>query len=131
MPRALVSSPTARRPVQATCSQVLIDAAARLANEKPPGLTHARVFAIIAYPDLFNSEVCVFFDPDYLASFCVRDSHDERWTPKSNDSLAGRLGLSLPSGFEEQGFDTFSRDDTFDPPRIDDGEVWLVGEAGR
>lgn len=130
MPRALVSSPMARRPVQATCAQVLIDAAARLANEKPRGLEHARVFAIIGFPDLFHSEVCVFFDLDDLAAFCARDSDDDRWTLKPSDSLVRRLGLSLPRGFEEQGFDTFNRDNTFDPPFIEEGETWLIGEAG-
>lgn len=116
--------------MQATCTQVLIDAAERLTNKKPRGLEHARVFAIIGFPNLFNSEVCVFFDPDYFASFQARDSNDERWTPKPSDSLIRRLGLRLPSGFEEQGFNAFTRDDTFDPPYIEEGETWLIGEAG-
>ncbi|MGQ3040277.1 MAG: DUF3916 domain-containing protein [Brevundimonas sp.] len=128
MPRALVSSPTARQPVQAICVQVLMDAAERLAAEKPQELNHARVFAIIGFPDVFSSEVCIFFDPQYLASFCARDRADERWTRKLGEGLVSRLGLSLPTGFEERGFDTLSRDDTFEPPYVEEGETWLIGE---
>lgn len=93
-------------------------------------MEHARIFAIIGFPDMFSSEVCIFFDPNYLAAFCARHRDDERWTRKSSDSLVGRLGLRLPPGFEEQGFDTFTCDATFNPPYIALGETWLVGEAG-
>ncbi|KQW80889.1 hypothetical protein ASC65_13030 [Brevundimonas sp. Root1279] len=59
-------------------------------------------------------------------------SDDPRWTPKSGDSLVGRLGLNLPSGFQAQGFDTVYRDDMFDPTYGEEGETWLIGEsAGR
>jgi Protein of unknown function (DUF3916) len=131
MARALVSPPAVRAPVQAACIQVLINAAERLASKKPPGLEHARVFAIVGFPDLFRSEICIFFDPDYQASFHARDSADERWTLKPNDSLIRRFSLSLPSDFEERGFDTFYRDDTFDPPHIEEGETWLIGETRK
>ena len=131
MPRALVSPPAARVPVQAACIHVLISAAERLASQKLPGLEHARVFAIVSLPDLFSSEICIFFDPDYQASFHTRDSADERWTLKPNDSPIRRFSLSLPSDFEEWGFDTFYRDDTFDPPYIEEGETWLIGETSK
>lgn len=124
----LVSAPTARLPVQATCAQILLDTAKRLAQEKPQGLKHTRVYAIIDFPNMFQSEVCVFFDPDCIAELTACNSDDYRWTRKSGGSLVDRLGLSLPVGFEELGFDTYSRDDSVDPPFIEEGEIWLIGE---
>lgn len=77
---------------------------------------------------MFASEVCVFFEPAYFDAFTRRDDPDDRWTPRPlGDSLVRRLGLTLPDAFIEQGFDSFSRDTTFNPPWIETNEVWMIG----
>ncbi len=109
-------------------AQALIDGAKRLAGLKPPGLSQTHVVVTVGFPDMFHSSICVFFDADALASFSDRDYEDEHWTAKPGASLVGGLGLTLPQGFIERGFDTYYRDDTLDPPWVEENETWLIGE---
>ena len=129
VPRKLVSGPSARRPIQATCAQILIDGAKRLADIRPFGLGHVRVAAILGLPDMFSSEICVFVDPNYFVSFCDRDAEEQRWTAASDSHGLDQLGLTIPAGFTVRGFNTIDRDDTFDPPYVEIGETWLIGEV--
>ena len=129
MPRALVSAPGARLPVQKVCAQALVDAAWRLSQASSPEMAHARVVAIVSFPDMFASEVCAFLSEDYFNGFCERDDDDQRWAPMpASNGLAARLGLRLPAGFQERGYWETCRDETADPPWITEGEVWLIGE---
>lgn len=128
LPYALVSGPTARPALQSRAAQVLIDAARTLADRRPPGLAGARVAAIINLPDMFGSEVCVFFDEAYFRAFAPRDDEEQTWTPVEA-SLARRWDLRLPPGFGERGFATELRDFDFGPPHVVRGEVWMIGEV--
>ena len=125
---ALVSGRSARLAIQTRCAQVLIDAAVALAARKPKDLRHTRVVAIINLPDLFASEVCVFFEEAYFEGFAPRDSEDQAWTPM-DDSLARRWGLQLPKGFGETGYRTVTRDTDYGSDRVEEGEVWMIGEV--
>lgn len=129
MPRALVSASRARLPVQKVCAQALVDAAWRLSQASSSEMAHARVVAVVSFPDMFASEVCVFLSEDYFKGFCERDSDDQRWAPMpASNGFAARLGLRLPAGFQERGYRETCRDETVDPPRVAEGEVWLIGE---
>ncbi len=123
----IVRGPGARRPVQAACAQLLIDTAARLAAEKPTHLGETRVVAILGWPDLFASEICVFFDPAAYDAFRQRDDEWRRWTPRADQALVRHLALRVPAGFAVEGFDTLYRDD--DPPLEVTGQAWLIGEV--
>ena len=125
---AFVSGKGARLAIQTRCVQVLIDAAAALAARKPKSLRHTRVVAIINLPDLFASEVCVFFEEAYFEGFAPRDSEDQTWTA-IGDSLAYRWGLQLPTGFGEVGYSTVTRDVDYGSNRVEEGEVWMFGDV--
>jgi hypothetical protein len=130
VPRALIEGPHARRPVQAACAQVLIDGAESLIGLRPLELQHVRVVAIVGFPNMFNSEICLFFDPDYFAGFCDRDTDSQRWTRKPDADLVATLGLTIPTGFNIQGYDTVDRDESISPPWAEANQTWLVGELG-
>lgn len=114
--RALVSGKGARLAIQSRCAQVLID------------VSGARVVAIINLPDMFGSEVCVFFDEAFFEGFAPRDSEDHTWTP-IDDSLARRWNLRPPKGFGEVGYRTVTRDTDYGSLRVEEGEVWMIGDV--
>ncbi len=125
----LVRPPTTTPELQAQCAQCLIDAAAHMARAKPPEFADARVVAIIPLPDMFGSEVRVFFDEGYFEYFTDRDTDDQRWTPlPENRSVIAEMGLRLPDGFAVIGFAETIDDE--DEEGIREGEVWLIGECG-
>jgi hypothetical protein len=129
VPAGLVSGASARPRFQAICAQIMIDASLRLASLKPKSLQDTRVVVILGYPDLFQSEICVFFTPEYFASFCSRNSDDFKRIARPDLERVARWNLSIPDGFDVRGFDTYQRDDSFDPPFEEWGEMWLIGEV--
>ncbi len=129
MPQVMVSPPHGRLPVQSACAQVLIDTTERLILSRPRHLGHVRAVTILGFPDMFSSEICLFFDPDYFAGFCDRDLEEQRWSPRPAADLVETLNLSLPAGFGVRGFDEVCRDVSFDPPWTSANQVWLIGEV--
>jgi Protein of unknown function (DUF3916) len=133
--RSLVRAGASDR-TKARCAQALINAAAELTRIKPSRAANSRVAAVISMPDMFSSEVCVFFDEAYFDVFTSRSNFagenpvQSVWTPvPPHLSLARRLSLTVPVGFSELGFQTHDEDRTFSPPWIEDGEVWMIGEV--
>ncbi|MEL6927743.1 MAG: DUF3916 domain-containing protein [Cyanobacteria bacterium J06600_6] len=96
----LVRPPRTTRKIQAHCAQALIKAASNLLEARPLKLSSAKVTVLITYPDMFGSEVCIFFDLDYFDSFFYRQSEYETLTQLDNKlSLATQLNLKLPPEF--------------------------------
>lgn len=124
----LVNPPTATPRAQVACARALIDAAARLRAVRPAGQEHVRISAIVKRPEMFMSQVCVFFCPDYFAAFAVREHPDQIWTPLPRSrSLAREWGLVVPEGFEERGFHEVMRDgDDPEGGPVFEGEIWMV-----
>ncbi len=126
----LVRPPTTTPAIQRECAQCLIDAAAEIARAKPVELAHARSVAIIALPDLFESEVCVFFDEAYFGAFTDRASEGQQWTPlPKTRSLVDELALRVPDGFGALGFAEMIRDERSGQTR--EGEIWLIGDTSE
>lgn len=123
-----IEGASARQAVQAGVAQLLIDTAHRLIARRPADLRYAKVVVVISLPDMFASEICVFFDEAYRASFVDRQGDEETWTP-ANDSLVERWKLKVGKGFGEFGFDYVRRDLDFDPAWVQAGQVWMIGEV--
>lgn len=92
--------------------QSLVDTAAAIAGNKPEGAGHARVAAIVDWPLLFGSEICVFFDRDYERSFApeTERSHGRTFWPGGwvrsaapEQNLFETLNIALPEGFAAVG----------------------------
>jgi len=127
----LVDPPTTTPAYQARCAQALINVARHLVEARPARQVHARVFAAIFSPDMFMSEVDVFFDQTSFRSFERRDSDAHRWTRLPPDrSLIRELGLKAPNGFTERGYhQSITNDDPEDGPSVFENEVWIIGEG--
>ncbi len=117
----------AREAVQAIVGQLLVDTAHRLVARRPSNLGFVKVVAIFDLPNMFGSEICMFFDEAYRAGFVDRQSDEETWTP-ARGSLAARWGLRAGKGFDEIGFDYVRRDFDSEPPWLQTGQVWMIGE---
>ena len=66
--------------VRRLCAQTLINRAFYLASIAPTDL-ETRVVVAVCLPNLWNSQIIVFFDSEYYDSFFNRDSEHQKWTP--------------------------------------------------
>lgn len=90
----------------------LVDTAAAIAANKPAGASHARVAAIIDWPLLVGSEICVFFDRAYEHDFApeTEREHGRSYWPggwvsseEPEGNLFDQLDIPMPSGFAARG----------------------------
>lgn len=92
--------------------QGLIDTAAAIAARKPAGAKHARIAAIIDWPLLVGSEICVFFDRNCERSLAPETErrHGRTFWPggwvssaEPERNLFETLTIALPAGFAAAG----------------------------
>lgn len=100
----LVNPPTTTRKIQARCACCLIQAANHLLKARPLEFSTTKVTALITYPNMFGSEICVFLAPDYFDSFFNRNNKYESLIPARKLSLTTKLGIELPLTFTEMSF---------------------------
>ena len=107
------------------CIQALIDRAKHLIDNKPDAAVSTRVVACISLPNLFDSQIIVFFGASYFESFFNRDTDDQKWIPlPPNRSVSREFNLEIPMGLTEKGF----REELVDEDFRSTSELWFVGE---
>lgn len=121
----LVRPPQTNRAIQAACITELLRAAQFLAAAKPAALHKTcRIGVLLTLPDMWHSEVTVFYERDYYRGFLHEDA------AYAGRSICAEFGIVKPERFIENG-SLVQWDDT-----RDDGttvthrsEWWTIGEA--
>lgn len=110
--------------VRRLCVQTLIDRAFHLVSIAPNDL-NTRVIVAVCLPELWRSQIIVFFGSEYYDSFFNRDSEDQNWTPlPKNRSLEREWNLRVSDGFSQRGYKEELHDTNF----AFVGEIWLIGQ---
>jgi Protein of unknown function (DUF3916) len=115
------------RALRKALAQAHVDVAADFMLSRPRQ-SHAKILAVLCWPNVEHSQVCVFFDLDHFQSFEMRNGAQQRWTRlEGHRSLSRELGLRAPARLRERGYQEWS----FDPLRQSaphEGEVWILGD---
>ncbi len=111
--------------VRKLCMQTLIDRTKHLIDIKPALDVKTRVVALISLPELWESQIIVFFGEDYFGGFFDRDDEEQRWTLLPFErSILKELDLKMPGGLTEIGYLEEINDE--DGEAI--SELWFIGE---
>jgi len=124
----LVKPPTTTKEIQSHCAKAILRAVIHLSNAKPPQFKSAIVTALITYPEMFGSELCIFFDSDYFESFYDRDNDWQSVKPMKSGSLAKHLGFEVPDTFIEVGYIHQAKDDWEGETKVFKEEWWSYRE---
>jgi len=131
--RRLMDPPWAEPTHCAAAFQLLLDVAGHLRAARPPALSWQRLYVALFQPEAWASEVGIFTDIDYGHGFEDRDHPSQTWTPLNprTHSLDRDLGLSIPTGFVEQGYHERSEMEDEDEPDgwfIYERDIWMIRE---
>ncbi len=119
-----IDSTATPRSVRRLCVQTLLESAFHLTTLAPQN-EFSRVVVAVSLPDLWASQIIVFFDESYFDSFFVRNSPEQKWLALSQKrSLSKERSLLLPDGFEEKGF----RQEVADEDEVFSNELWFFGQ---
>lgn len=100
----LVGPPATSSEIQAHCAQAILRAATHLLEARPKEYSHAVVSALITHPQMFGSEICIFFDEDYFESFYNRNNEWQTLTPINDKDIAKTLSFDVPYPFVQSGY---------------------------
>jgi Protein of unknown function (DUF3916) len=114
---SLVNPPHTTNKIQAQCMSYMLRAANSLAQPLV-GDNHCycRVACLFILPWMFNSEITIFYDPDYYLGF-FGEAHE--LDPRK---LSLEFGLIIPEGFVERGFIVKDEEEGIDE------EWWCIGQ---
>ena len=121
----LVEHPTTKLNIQTKAFASLIKAARHLAENKDScNAPYYRVAVLLVLPNMFNSEVTLFFDRDYYKGF----NHTQNLLPDHKRPSA-LFNVSVPDDFTEIGClveweDEYDEDEVFKVSQ----EWWTVGQ---
>jgi hypothetical protein len=62
----LVQGKQTNQMIQKECAQYLINACNKLIASRPDSAIECRVTCLICLPDMFSSEICIYFDESYF-----------------------------------------------------------------
>ena len=100
----LVGPPTTTNDIQAHCAYAVLRATKHLLEARPEEYNHAVVSALITYPQMFSSEICIFFDKEYFESFYDRNNEWQSLTPIKDQELSKTLNFVVPDRFIQAGY---------------------------
>lgn len=79
----------------------------------------------IDLPNLWLSQIIVFFEDDYYKNFFKRNTEYQRWILLSeNRNIEREWGLSIPENMKVKGYS----EKVIDEDYTYNGELWFIGE---
>jgi hypothetical protein len=124
--RSFIDSTAVPRSVRRRCIQALVNASAQLSHASRWRSGECRVLAAISLPQLYDSQLIVFFGEDYWSRFFERNSPEQTWRGlPPNRSLVREWGIRLPQGGVEMGIE----ESVVEGEHRHRSELWFVGDA--
>jgi hypothetical protein len=124
----LVNRPTATKALQKSCFEALLKAAASLSKNKTSDQSEVIVTVLVTQPDMFSSQICVFFDKDYFNEFYHRDDEWGSLNEIIDNSLADILRAKCPAGFLEKGFLYQTKEQDEERTIVYESQWWLYSD---
>lgn len=127
----MVNTPTTTKELQVHCANAMLRAASHIEKSRPEESKSAIVTVLLTYPDMFSSEICVFFDKEYYEGFFERSGEEQKLTKLSSGSLVQDLGLVLPKGFNEVGYHCVIKDEWEGKVSVYEEDWWSYRGGSR
>lgn len=96
--------------------------AAVMLKEKPKDIPFCKITALFTVPELWGSEIIVFFDKEYYDSFFLRNDEYQTWLPIKHRSFLKEHNLL--NSYKEIGFTQIIKDEG---TRFEN-ELWFYGD---
>lgn len=93
-------------------------------EQKPKEPMFCKVVAVIDTPNLWNSQIIIFYDKEYYDTFWERNGPGQIWKPLKNENLSFIKERNIPSVLLEKGYAEIIYDDE----DIEKSILWFYGD---
>ena len=114
--------------IKTAAMQCMIDCAQHLYTIKPKDIDFCSIVCMISYPDIWNSQIIIFFNQEYFDNFFIRNSNEQTWSILNNKSMKEIRMLKIIPDFIEVGYLEEICDDG---KKIYKNELWLYKELNH
>lgn len=123
--QAFIDSQKTPFSIRRKCIQLLIESVHHLISIRPEEVKKYKVVAAINLPELFDSQIIIFYEDNYYNSFFERNDDCQRWTllPSTRNIYAEWNLRKLPN-LGVRGYKEVIVDEDFSY----EGEIWFIGE---
>jgi len=114
--------------VKRQCIQTIIDCTNKLISMKPKSAIPVRVIAYVNFPDLWYSEIIVFFGDNYYKGYFERDNEYQKWIPlEDKRDIVKEWNIKIPNTFVAKGY----KEILYNDDSIYKNELWYLGEVEK
>ncbi|MCF8566231.1 DUF3916 domain-containing protein [Alicyclobacillus tolerans] len=123
--KSFIDSEKTPKSIRHLCIQTLVERTQHLISIKPDLPDVTRVVAAIELPNLWDSQIIVFYGNQHFDGFFDRNDESQKWTPLSETrNIADEWGLSIPHEMSIMGVKEVLTDEDY----VHEGEIWFIGE---
>lgn len=91
--------------------------------QKPKDIPFCKIAAILSVPNLWCSEIIIFYDESYWSEFFIRTGSEQYWT-QIPDNISFSKKRNIKTQLSEQGYYEKLIDEVY----IYENEIWVYGE---
>lgn len=92
--------------------------------KKPGGLEFCKIVCVINVPNLWSSQIIIFYDRDYFNEFWNRKSPEQIWIRIADKKMSLMHELGIDTSMKEIGYREEISDGDYDSKSI----LWFYGE---
>lgn len=109
--RTFANSKNTPKKVRKLLIQTLINRSEYLSNLKPTGDKFCKVVCVICTQELSRSQIIIFFDQEYFASFFNRNNEEQVWTLQKTNESKIKIVFNIPLKFNIKRYSEIITDD--------------------
>lgn len=76
----------------------------QIMEQKPAGLSFCKVVSVIDIPNLWDSQIIIFYDKEYYDTFFDRRGPEQVWEPLGDDELSFVKERNIETDLLEKGY---------------------------
>ena len=123
--QSFIDSKNTPKSIRKLCIQTLVNRAEYLKSIKPKSKINIRIVVCISLPNLWDSQLIIFYGEKYFSKFFKRNSPEQTWTKiNKSTSLIKYLNIKVQSDTDEKGYLQEIKEEDLDIVN----ELWFLGE---
>lgn len=119
-----IQSPRTSRKIKTAFCKRWLEITEEFMEQKPAALPFCKVVALIDVPDLWSSQIIIFYRQDYYNTFWTRTGPEQTWVELDTQARSFIKQRNIMTALSEKGY----REILCDDEHLEQSTLWFYGE---